>query len=91
MCSREVLQSFAGAYYNEDYASVFTFRAEDGDLVASNINHEDVRFTQTKKDVFSSTSMFFNALEFQRDNSNVVKGFNMVTDGVHHLVFKKTQ
>lgn len=83
------LQSYAGTYYNAAYASVFTFRIEDGQLVAGNIDHEDIRFTPTKENVFTSTSMFFNALEFLRDSSNGVKGFNMVTDGVHHLVFEK--
>jgi CubicO group peptidase (beta-lactamase class C family) len=87
--SEQALQLYAGTYYNAEYASLFTFRIEEGQLVASNIDHEDIKFRPTKKDVFTSTSMFFNALEFLRDNSNRVQGFKMVTDGVHHLEFEK--
>jgi hypothetical protein len=83
------LQSYAGTYYNGDYASLFTFRIEEGQLLASNIDHEDIKFRPIIKDVFSSTSMFFNALEFLRDDSTGIKGFKIVTDGIHHLTFEK--
>ncbi len=87
--STVALQAYAGTYYNTDYATLFSFRVENGQLVASNLNHGDIVFRPTKKDVFTSTSMFFNALEFLRDNSNEIKGFIMVTDGIHHLEFEK--
>ena len=66
-----------------------SFRIDDGQLVASNLNHEDITLRPVKKDVFTSTSMFFNALEFLPDSSNGIKAFRIVTDGVHKLVFEK--
>lgn len=87
--SAQALQSYAGTYYNKEYASLFSFLVEDGQLVAKNLNHQDIRFRPTKKDVFTSTSMFFNALEFLRGNANGIKGFSMVTDGIRNLVFEK--
>lgn len=87
--SKSSLQSYAGTYYNEAYAALFSFNIENGQLVASNLNHQPIAFQPVTKDVFTSTSSFFNSLEFLRDQSNEVKGFTMDTDGIHHLVFKK--
>lgn len=87
--SVEDLQSFEGTYYNEEYASLFTFKIEGDLLVAKNLNHQTITFRPITKDVFTSTSMFFNALEFFRNKSNGIKGFSMVTDGIHNLEFIK--
>lgn len=62
--SEQALQSYTGIYYNKDYASLFTFHLEDGKLVARNLDHQDITLRPVKKDIFTSTSMFFNALEF---------------------------
>lgn len=83
------LDEYAGTYYNASYATLFDFRVENGQLVARNLNHEDIEFTPVKKDVFTSMSTFFNALEFLRDKSNGIKGFTIDTDGVHNLIFEK--
>ncbi len=87
--SAQELQSYVGTYYNKEYAALFSFSSKDGKLTASNLNHEDITLEPVKKDVFTSTSMFFNALNFLRNDSNDIKGFNMVTDGIHNLVFEK--
>ena len=87
--SVEALQAYAGIYYNEEYASLYSFRIEDGQLVARNLDHQDIKFKPVKKDEFTSTSLFFNALEFLRDESNRIKGFAIDTDGIHNLEFKK--
>lgn len=87
--STQELQAYAGVYYNKEYAALFTFQVEDGHLVARNLNHQDITFKAVTKDVFTSTSLFFNALEFLRDKSNNIEGFKMVTDGIHNLVFEK--
>lgn len=84
------LQSYAGTYYNQEYATLFSFHVEDEQLIVRNLNHQDITLRPVIKDVFTSTSMFFNALEFLRDNSNKVTGFSIVTDGIHNLVFNKT-
>lgn len=83
------LQWYEGAYYNSEYGSIFTFNIEDGELVVKNIKHRDIKLMPVMRDVFTSTSMFFNAITFIRDDSNMVKGFKIVTDGVHDLTFKK--
>ena len=89
--SEDELQSYTGIYYNKEYASLFSFRVENGELIVSNLHHQNITFRPVKKDVFTSTSMFFNALEFLRDSSNKIKGFKMVTDGIHNLEFKKVK
>jgi CubicO group peptidase (beta-lactamase class C family) len=89
--SEEALQSYAGTYYNSEYSLLFSFHLEEGQLVASNLNHEDITFKPVKKDVFTSTSMFFNALEFVRRKTDDIKGFKLKTDGVPEMVFKKVQ
>ncbi len=87
--SAQALQAYTGTYYNKEYAMVFNFYVEDGQLVANNLNHQGIKFRPVMKDVFTSTSMFFNALNFGRDNSDVIRNFTMVTDGVHGLEFKR--
>ncbi len=87
--SNESLQSYAGIYYNETYATLFSFYIEKGQLMARNLNHKSIKFEPVKTDIFTSTSTFFNALEFLRDESNEIKGFTIDTDGVHKLVFEK--
>jgi len=87
--SENELASYTGTYYNAEFGSLFTFSIENKQLVAKNMNHNDVKLTPITKDVFTSTSLFFNALTFIRENANQVKGFNMVTDGIHNLIFEK--
>lgn len=87
--SESELQSYAGTYYNKEYALLFSFTVENGQLVAKNLNHRDIKLKPIKKNVFTSTSMFFNALEFLRGKSNEIKGFTINTDGITDLVFKK--
>ncbi len=89
--SAQDLAAYTGTYYNEAYATLFTFRIEENQLVARNLNHRDIHFRAINKEVFTSTSMFFNALEFLRDKTGKIKGFDMVTDGIHHLVFEKVR
>ncbi|WP_282043109.1 serine hydrolase domain-containing protein [Winogradskyella flava] len=87
--SEKDLQAYTGVYYNETYALLFSFRIEDGKLIASNLNHTDITFRPVKKDIFTSRSLFFNALEFFRDASNNIKGFTINTDGINNLEFRK--
>jgi len=87
--SEQALKAYGGSYYNTEYATLFSFRVEEGQLVTKNLNHQDIELRPVKKDVFTSTSMFFNAIEFLRDDSNGIIGFKMVTDGIHNLVFEK--
>ncbi|MFK7813308.1 MAG: serine hydrolase domain-containing protein [Maribacter sp.] len=89
--SAQALQSYEGTYFNKEYATLFSFRLEDGQLIASNLNHQDITLRPVIKDVFTSTSMFFNALEFLKDDLSGIKGFTMVTDGIKNLVFDKVQ
>lgn len=89
--SAQELQSYAGTYYNKEYASLFSFSVKDGKLVASNLNHQDITLRPVKKDVFTSMSIFFNSLEFLQDDSNKIKGFKMITDGIHNLMFYKVK
>lgn len=84
------LKSYSGTYYNKEYSTLFSFSVKDGKLVASNLNHQDIIFRPVKRNVFTSTSLFFNALNFLEDESSGnIKGFRMVTDGIHNLIFKK--
>ncbi|WP_400077820.1 serine hydrolase domain-containing protein [Winogradskyella sp. R77965] len=87
--SEQALQSYVGTYYNNEYSLLFSFHLEDGQLVASHLNHEDIMFRPIKKDVFTSTSMFFNALEFVRGKTGNIKEFTIKTDGIVDMVFKK--
>ena len=89
--SEKELQTYAGTYYNKEYASLFYFYVENGKLVAKNLNHRDIEFESITKDVFSGRSMFFNALNFNRDNSGKIIDFRMVTDGIKNLVFEKVK
>ena len=83
------LQSYAGTYYNKEYATLFSFYIENGQLITRNLHHQNIEFRPVKKDVFTSTSAFITALEFLRDTSNGVKGFKVDADGIHNLVFEK--
>jgi len=87
--SLKELQPYAGTYYNKEYGSLFSFSIKDGKLIANNFNHNDITLRPVKKDVFTSTSMFFNALKFLRHKSGEIIGFSMVTDGIHNLIFEK--
>ena len=83
------LQAYVGTYYNEEYATLFTFRVEKGKLVAKNLNHKDIKFKAVKKNIFTSTSMFFNALKFNKNTKGDVNSFTIVTDGIQNLKFFK--
>lgn len=87
--SESELQSYAGIYYNEEYACLFSFRVKDGKLIAKNLNHQDIELKPVIKDVFTSTSLFFNSLKFLRGRSNKIKGVTVNTDGIKDLLFKK--
>ncbi len=87
--SVQALQSYVGTYYNKAYTSLFSFYVEDDQLVARNLEHRGIKLRPVKKDVFTSTSAFFNALEFHHDKSNRIIGFTVDTDGIYNLVFKK--
>lgn len=87
--SAQELQPYIGTYYNKEYEVLFSFGLKEGKLIASNLNHQNIELKPVKKDVFTSTSMFFNALNFLRNNSNEVKGFKMVTDGIPNLILEK--
>ena len=83
------LQNYVGTYYNEKYTTLFTFRVEKGELIAKNLNHQDIKFRPVKKNTFTSTSMFFNALTFSKNKEGEVTSFNIVTDGIQNLKFLK--
>ena len=83
------LQAYQGTYYNEEYATLFTFKINEGKLIAKNLNHQDIDLRPVKKHVFTSRSLFFNALNFIVDSSGNISGFRMVTDGIRNLKFKK--
>lgn len=85
------LQSSTGTYYNSDYASLFSFYVEDGQLKAKNLDHQPVAFKAVGKNKFTSTSMIMTAIEFVRDKSEAITGFKIDTDGIHNLVFQKTR
>jgi CubicO group peptidase (beta-lactamase class C family) len=87
--SEQSLRSYAGTYYNAAYGSLFSFYIEDGQLKAKNLDHQPIEFKPVKKDVFTSTSAFMTALEFLRDTSGEVKGFEVDTDGIHGLIFER--
>lgn len=87
--SEKELKSYEGTYYNAEYGSLFRFSIEGSQLVAKNMNHRDIKLTPVMQDVFTSTSMFFNALTFIHEKPNELKGFKMITDGIHNLVFEK--
>ena len=87
--SKASLIDVVGTVSNTEYAALFSFYIEDGQITAQNLNHEPIKFKPVKKDVFTSTSTFFNSLEFIRDKSNKIKGFKINTDGIHNLVFNK--
>ena len=88
--SEQTLQDYVGTYYNEEYALLFSFRVEDEQLIAKNLSHQDVKFKPVKKDIFTSTSMFFNAITFFRDTSGKVIGLSIVTDGIRDLKLTKS-
>ncbi len=89
--SIEELQSIAGSYYHPSYSTVFTFSIKEGNLVAKSIHHPDIIFKPITKDVYTSTSLFFNALTFKRDKSGKVESFSIRTDGIKDLVFMKAK
>jgi len=88
--SGQDLLEYIGTYYNEEYGSLFTFQVEDEQLTAKNLSHLDVNFKSVKKDIFTSTSMFFNAITFFRDKAGMITGFSMITDGIRNLNFTKS-
>lgn len=89
--SAQELQSYAGTFYNKEYAVLLSFNVRGDKLEARHLNHENITFRPVKKDIFTSTSMLFNALEFIRDSSNKITGFKMVTDGISNLEFKRVK
>lgn len=87
--SAEIIQSYSGTYFNNNYTSLIIFHVEKGELVARTNGHKAINYRPIKKDVFTSATMFMPSLEFIRDKSDKIIGLKIDGDGVHSLVFEK--
>ncbi|MFK7954406.1 MAG: serine hydrolase domain-containing protein [Ekhidna sp.] len=86
--SEQSLKNYVGTYYNEEYATLFSFTIEDKKLIAKNLAHTGIEFRSVSKDVFTSPTMFIPSIEFIREVGKIT-GFKVNADGIHNFIFEK--
>ncbi len=82
------LKEYVGDYYNKELGVVLNFTLKKDSLVVSNFKTEPIQFYPIVKDAFRSNTYIYSGIQFTRNNK-IVNGFNINTDGVKNLFFRK--
>lgn len=82
------LSDYTGSYYNKEYDVVLSFDIKENALGISNFKTNPITFHPIIKDAFRSNTYIYSGIQFTRSN-DIVKGFNINTDGVKNLYFER--
>ncbi len=80
------LQEFAGTYFSRELETTYELRVEEGNLVLATPNATKRALVATYRDAFAVLSG--PQLEFDRDPSGRIAGFNLTSGRVRHLKFE---
>lgn len=85
------LTQYTGVYYSEELTAEYTFTIRDNRLTAINMRLDDEKLTLFAQDRFDINMWFFGTLDFVRDESGNITGFEASTFSgrVQKLWFEK--
>ena len=85
----EDLSAFTGTYFSEKLGTSYTFKIEDGKLIASHSRLTDIQLQPVLKDMFKGNNNDFKEIIFERDRQNGINGFKLNNRKVKGIWFKK--
>lgn len=83
------LSIFTGDYYSATLNTKYSLIHEKGKLVLTHPRIEEVLLDPKTPDLFSGNQRHFSSMKFERDINGRIKGFQLSTNGVNDLWFKK--
>ena len=87
--SSKDLAEFTGRYYSEELDASYTFRIENGKLIARHFRLDDIKLTAIKMNLFRTNQWFFNQVNFIRSKNNKITGLRASNVRVNNIWFKK--
>ncbi|MEW7278726.1 serine hydrolase [Aquimarina sp. 2201CG1-2-11] len=85
------LSEFSGTYYCDALKANYTLHVNEKGLYTSNKSQPLITFTPIQTDVFLSSSWYFGGIQFKRDRQQNITGFQLNSDRVKNLAFKKIE
>jgi len=83
------LSNYTGFFYSEELATGYSIHLVDGALNASHSKVSDFSITPLKEDTFSSTYWVFGSIQYVKNDSGEIIGFNVSNGRVRNLFFEK--
>lgn len=84
------LSAFVGTYYSEKLGTSYTFKIEDGKLVATHARLSDIVFTPLTKNTFKGSNPNFSEIVFEK-KENGEKGFRLKNRRVKNIWFERVE
>ena len=81
------LAQYAGVYWSEELEAQYTISVHEGNLVALNSHHGEIKLTQYTQDRFLSNMFYFHEVHFLRDESKNVIGLTVGGGRVNQVHF----
>lgn len=83
------LSEYTGTFYSDELSTNYSIVIEGENLIAKHFRLSDIKLNLVKKDIYSSSTLFFGKVEFTRDFDNQINGFKITNARVKNLYFKK--
>ena len=83
------VDAYTGLFYNQEFDLVLHLNMAKDLLEISNFQMEAIPFYPIVKDHFRSNTFMLSGIEFIRNSENEVTGFEIHTDGIQGLIFKR--
>ena len=85
------LKPFTGSFFCEALNTTYQISERDGQLIVAHPRIGEVDFRPILKNSFAGNRRYFNEIRFERNNQNVVEGFQFASYGGGIYWFKKIQ
>jgi len=89
--SPDDLEAFRGRYCSPELETIYTFRVEDGKLVGHHRWHGELRFRPLKEAAFEAEVGPEMRIQFQRNESGAVTGFDATLGRTSSVPFRKEE
>ncbi|MEL6191730.1 MAG: serine hydrolase domain-containing protein [Bacteroidota bacterium] len=89
LTDEELEKAYGGTYWNEEYGIGFQLKAEGDRLTTNTANRIPLAFQPIDSNTFSGNQWFMGSIEFSRDASSKITGFNLKNTGIRNLWFEK--
>jgi len=83
------LSDYTGTFISDELSTTYSIVIEGDNIIAKHFRLGDIKLNLVKKDICSSSTLFFGKVEFTRDFDNQINGFKITNARVKNLNFKK--